>query len=65
MCHQTIRKEINEKKKSKQRRANKKIKIIFKIKKKCQSNSEVHELQNWFTQENIEESKSHNPIFLH
>ena len=53
------------KKKSKQRRANKKKKILFKIKKKCQSNSEVHELQNWFTQGNIEESKSHNPIFFH
>ena len=33
--------------------------------KKCQSNSEVHQLQrNWFTQENIEEIKSQNPKSL-
>ena len=67
MCHQTIRKEINEKKKKNQNKEEqtKEKKILIKIKKKCQYNSEVHELQNWITQGNIEESKSHNPIFFH
>ena len=53
------------KKKSNQRDKTTK-KILFKTKKKCQSNFDVHQLQrNWFTQENIEEIKSHNPKSLH
>ena len=65
MYQQTIRKEINEKKKSNQRDKTTK-KILFKTKKKCQFNFEVHQLQrNWFTQENIKEIKSHNPKSLH
>ena len=65
MYHQTIRKEINEKKNQiKEDKTTKKI--LFKTKKKCQSNFKVHQLQrNWFAQENIEEIKSHNPKSLH
>ena len=58
MCHQTIRKEIDDKNSNNNNEND-------NIKKKQESNSEVHELQNWFTQGNIEESKSHNPIFFH
>lgn len=45
MYHQTIRKEINEKKKNQIKEDKTTKKILFKTKKKkCQSNSEVHQL---------------------
>ena len=54
MCHQTIRKEMNGKKKGQT------TKTILCKKKKCLSKFEDHQLQNRFTQANTEEIKSHN-----
>ena len=61
MCHQPIRKEMKEKKNQNKEGQTTTKKILCKTKKKCQSNSEVHQIQNWFTHANTEEIKSHKP----
>ena len=55
---------MNEKKRKKKNKTKKgkqqKLFYVKKKKKNCLSKFEDYQLQNWFTQANIEEIKSHN-----